>query len=605
MTDARQLNDVPGCEDDLDVPSVGKVIRDQSIKGRHRLFYEGEERRAQVLELLRSGIAVKDAVAQVGIRKDTYLKWRKRDRRFAAECDLARAGRQALMADWEGSHAAFALRFFGMAYARHQLEFIEELERTPPGNMLMTLWPPEHGKTTTFENFVSERLATRQDYRITIGSESLRISEKILGRLKARMEPEGPFPEYVRTFGPFKPMAGLSKEAHMAQPWGAQYFNVAKKSRSDERDYSVQALGFNSSIVSTRTDHLHLDDIQSTKTLNQTDKMEDWVRQDALSRPGEYGITTIAGTRVGPDDIYSRLADDPGLDGILRVIRFPAIRTNTLTGEQEALWPERYDLEQLDRMRRKVGDEAWDRNYMQNPGSNPKDRTFTDQAIERSLNPLISLHHHVAEGAIVYAGLDPALGGQNCVMACEVTADNKLIIRMIREQSGLRQNEQIMAEVESVVRWCNLTGRLTDLVIETMNFQKGLANDERLADMRERYGFATRAHLTGRNKYDENIGIPSMVTSFLNGEIILPWAEDDLTRHEIGELVRQLRAWRPGQRGNKFRMDRVMALWFIWILWQARWKSQALDRHHAGSFKRQGLPYAPIGTRLILPTGVR
>jgi hypothetical protein len=123
--------------------------------------------------------------------------------------------------------------------------------------------------------------------------------------------------------------------------------------------------------------------------------------------------------------------------------------------------------------------------------------------------------------------------------------------------------------------------------------------------MRERYGFATRAHLTGRNKYDENIGIPSMVTSFLNGEIILPWAEDDLTRHEIGELVRQLRAWRPGQRGNKFRMDRVMALWFIWILWQARWKSQALDRHHAGSFKRQGLPYAPIGTRLILPTGVR
>ena len=138
-----------------------------------------------------------------------------------------------------------------------------------------------------------------------------------------------------------------------------------------------------------------------------------------------------------------------------------------------------------------------------------------------------------------------------------------------------------------------------------MNFQKGLANDERLMDMRIKHGFAMRPHLTGSNKYDENIGLASMVGSFLRGEIVLPWAEDDLTRHEVGELVRQLRAWRPARRGNKLRQDRVMALWFMWILWRSRWKGQGIEAAKSGAWKRQGIPYAPTRAGLIMPTGVR
>jgi hypothetical protein len=158
-----------------------------------------------------------------------------------------------------------------------------------------------------------------------------------------------------------------------------------------------------------------------------------------------------------------------------------------------------------------------------------------------------------------------------------------------------------MQELNHVVYNMNLSATVSDVVIEAMNFQRGLSRDERLIEMAKHYGFATREHLTGMNKYDEDIGIASMVTSFIKGEIILPWADDDYTRSEVGELVRQLKAWRPKKRGNKLRQDRVMALWFIWILWRNRWKST--DVGSAGSGFQRNVPWAGTKSGLIIPVG--
>ncbi len=467
----------------------------------------------------------------------------------------------------------------------------------------MALWPPEHGKTTTYENYVSEMVALHPNRRQTVASENQQIARKIIGRIKNRMEPGGPFPKYVERWGPFRPPVGLG-QGKVAQPWGADHFNVYKKSHHDERDYTMMALGVGSSIVSTRTDHLHVDDVQSVKTYTQTNKIEDWFRQDALTRPGEHGITTIAGTRVGEDDIYSRLADDTDLQGILKVIKFKAIITDFETGEQKPLWPERYTLDMLDRQRRKVGQEAWDRNYMQSPGSSNSNRTFTDEMVDECLNPLISLKHEVPTDNIVYVGLDPALGSQNCVIACEVSPEGKLIVRRIREDVGFRRNEQIMQALDSVIQSCNLTGRVTDVVIETKNFQAGLARDERLLEMQQHYGFAMREHITGWNKYDESVGVASMCESFMRQEIVLPWAGDDYTRTEIGELCRQLKAWRPGARGSKLRQDRVMALWFVWILWRQRWK-QPVESNTSETWRVKGIPWSGTRTGLVIPLGAK
>lgn len=572
---------------------------------------ESRERRDNFLDLIKEGHTIAQALAHpsVAVSNSAYKKWRGRDRHFAAEVDIARAGHDAVLGEWNGSVASFFETFFQIQLSWFQLAFIEELERTPPGNILMALWPPEHGKTTTYENYASMKLALSPDWRGTIASENLTIAQKILGRVKNRMEPEGPYPYFVSKWGPFKPQTGMGTGNKVSQPWGSTYFNVFKKQTQDERDYSLMALGFGSSIVSTRTDHLHIDDLQSTKTLTQTDRMESWLRQDALSRPGEYGITTIAGTRVGEDDIYERIENDDDLHGILKVMKFKAIMTDYSDPDnpvEKALWPERYNLDQLDRQRRKVGQDAWDRNYMQNPGLSNTSRTFTDQAIDASLNPLLSLHHRCPMGSVIYGGLDPALGSNNVIIACEASQDGRLIVRRIREDVGFQQNEQIMAALGDTVQWCNVSGgRVTDVVIETMAFQRGLARDERLQDLSRQFGFACREHLTGWNKYDENIGVASMVSSFLSGEIVLPWADDELTRSEIGELIRQLKAWKPGKRGTKLRQDRVMALWFVWILWQSRRKMVDASMGDPTAWKRDGLAYGSGRPGLILPPGAR
>lgn len=585
-------------------PTASKARADQHA--------QAEARKKRFLELLRNDeLSIGQALAHpdIGVSYSAYKQWRQRDSHFSTTVDLIRSGQSAVVSEWNGSYASFIETYFGHTLAWFQLLFIEELEKIPPGNILMALWPPEHGKTTTYENYASMKIARDPNWRGIIASENLQIAQRIVGRIRNRLEPHGPFPRFVDEWGPFKPQTGAGKDVRISQPWGATYFNVFKKASHDERDYTLLALGRGSSIVSTRTQHLHVDDVQSIKTLGQTDAIEEWFRQDALSRPGETGITTMAGTRVGEDDIYERIAEDESLNGIVKVLRFKAVMTDYTDIEnpvERPLWPERYTLENLDRQKRKVGQEAWDRNYMQAPGvSRANQRTFTDECIEKALNPNLSLMHHPKEGSIGYVGLDPALGGQNCIIACEVSPAQRLIVRRIREDTGLQQNEQIMGALGDVVQWYNRSGRITDVVIESMNFQKGLAMDERLRELSIQHGFITREHLTGWNKYDESIGIASMATSFLTGEIQLPWAEDDYTRAEIGELVRQLKAWKPGKKGNKLRQDRVMALWFVWILWRSRWKQVGQASHDPEKWRRKGIPYSATPTGLVLPVGVR
>jgi hypothetical protein len=576
-----------------------------NVKGLNKNYYEANKRRQKVLEMMRAGHPLQEGLDAAGMSRQAYERNRSRFRKWAAAIDTARIRQRAEHGVETLMPGEFGHRYFGADPAWFQQLFINELHATPPGNILVSIWPPEHGKTTTFENHANEQLALNPNYRITVASEGIHIARKILRRVKDRMEPFGPAPAYVARYGPFAPQTGTSRK--VSQPWGADYFDVYKKANHDERDYSMQALGWKSSIVSTRCDQLHFDDLQSTKTLTQTDIIEDWFRQDALSRPGEHGITTGAGTRVGDDDFLERLINDDELHaaGIIKILIFPAIIVDPDTGEERPLWPERYSLDQLARQKIKVKDEAWDRNYMQNPGASKKGKgTFSTEDLERCKRPEHSLEHHPSQGALVYVGLDPALGGKNCVLAAEITEDNRLLIRKIRERSGLTRNEEIMAELRSVVRWCNETGMVTDVVIESKNFQQGLSRDERLEEMRREYGFIVGEHLTGINKYADDIGVASMATSFVKQEILLPWAPDAMTRREIGELIKQLQKWKPGVKGTALRQDRVMALWFLWILWRNRWKGQATRRQQNG-LHRPGLPWKPTESGLVLPRGVR
>lgn len=609
VTIARLRDEVVAATEHVDpIPQVAPYVESVSLAGRSSSYKEAEGRRRMIIQHLRAGCSVSEAVEREGISYFTYASYRQRFPEFGAKCDEARQ-LAALGSDagFDGSAASFITQFFGHAPTWFQLMFINEMESTPPGNILLVLWPPEFGKTTTFENHASRKLALSPEHRFLVASESRSIAQKILGRVLDRMDPFGPLPEFVDRFGPFGPQQG---DGRVRQPWTDVKFRVRGARQTDERDYSMLAVGAGSkNIVSTRTDHAHVDDIQSTTTIGQTNKFVNWFRQDLLSRPGESGITTVCGTRVAEGDFYEALMNDSDLDSsIMKVIRFPAVITDHDTGEETSLWPEKWPLEKLERQKKKVGAEAWDRNYMQNPGVSTRGRgTFDKSIVEPCKDSSRSLSQFPEDRSIVYIGVDPALGGKNCIVAVEATPDYQLIVRRIVEDIDFKTNSQIISRLNEVIDYCSAEGAtVTDVVIEAMAFQKGLIYDENLIELRDYWGFSIRDHLTGWNKYDPDIGVPSMAESFRKQEIVLPYSEDTYTRFEIDELCRQLYAWKPGVRGNRLRQDRVMALWFCWIMWRERWKKpMASSTFSKSGFKRSGLPYRATPSGLLLPSSAR
>lgn len=582
------------------------ALAEMGRKDRKTLFLEGEARREKFLELMLGGLTPEEALTAMGLSNSTYRQWRKRDQMFAAEVDSIRTGarvfKDGTKDDWTG-FAEFRAKFFKHKTPPHQQLIVQAMEQARPGDIVLILVPPEHGKTTLFEDYACMKLAVNPNYRITVGTEAQKLARRIVGRVKNRMEQDGPFPRFVEQFGPFVPQKMEGRATR--QSWAADYFNVYKRKLSDERDYSMVGIGFGSNIAGSRTDHLHGDDLQSMKTLGQTERMLETFRQDWLSRPGEGGITTINGTRVGDGDIYEQMME--AYDGLelFRTVRLPAIVTDPVTGEKSPLWPydpetkTGYTMDMLDRLRSKVGEDAWSRNYMQLPRAKGLG-TFTEDTVDRCRNHERILGSDLpAPGAPIYIGLDPALGGVNCLIAVQITG-TKLYVLDIVEETGLARNEQIMDSLQGMVARLHARGgQVTDVVIETMNFQRGLARDERLKEISERHGFGLREHLTGVNKYDADIGVPSMVTTFLKREIDIAYGPDERTRDIADELRRQLLRWRPGIKGNVLRQDQVMALWFVWILWQSRRKTV---EDSSTNFVCHGLPWKPMNSGLIVPT---
>jgi len=566
-----------------------------------------KERRERFLEVFAEVLSVKDACEEIGVSRSTYEKWRSNYPEFAARVDVYKQGvdREATTPDWTEGFAEFRLRHFRMFSPWFHLHAIEAYESTPPGGITIVLWPPEHGKTTLYEDFVSYDLAIHPMHRHAVGSERQATSRKILSRVKSRMSPHGPFPSYVKHFGPFEPQTG---EAGVTQPWAADFFNVWRRGGDDERDYSMVALGIGSAIAGTRSDHLHVDDVNSLKNYRQSPAIVETMRQDWFTRPGETGRTTINGTRVGENDVYELLEREIDDLSILRVIRFPAVIRDD-KGEVRPLWefdpehPEHggYTLDQLDRMRKKVGEDAWARNYMQKPRVRASS-TFSADVIRRCHNPTRRIFDRppVDDGAGVVT-VDPGFGRN--VVSSQVHAPDRLWVCEFMVDDHLSNNEAILSRCEDAI--LNLLSHgfsVTDLVIETKAFQKGLQRDDKTMELVDRYGLNVRPHETGVNKYDENIGIPSMARSFRLREIDLPYGDDDATRYEMDELERELLAWKPYVKGNRLVQDRVMALWFGWIIWRDRKGSTPADPEQ---FKGTALPWRPTGTGLLVPTGYR
>jgi hypothetical protein len=441
--------------------------------------------------------------------------------------------------------------------------------------------------TTLMEDYICWKLATDPTHRIIVGSEKHSHAKKVVGRVKNRMEPAGPFPSYVARFGPFAPQLGDDGY----QPWGADFMNVRRKGNTDERDYSLAALGFGAGIIGTRTDELFVDDPQSTKTVSLTENMVETFRQDWLSRPGAYGKTAIWGSRVGEDDFYNAIIEADIIDNL---IMFPAVNS-----KGEWLWPERYTEAQYARLRKNVGEPGWQRNYMMRPQAAGESK-FTQDMLDAHANPLQAVYSDPPPDTMELAvGVDPGFGINATMVAA--FCPGRMVILNGRTDHNLRNNQEIVAIVgEAIESHYTPERRVSQVIMEDKAFQKGLLNDESLIRLRERWGFQITGHNTGSTKNDEDFGVASMAAGFLRGEIILPGSDDPQTRAFREALDAELKAWRPRRRGTQLKQDMVMSLWFLWLLWRRRREFVTLG---PSNWDTGAVPFNTKVPKLIVPVG--
>lgn len=117
---------------------------------------------------------------------------------------------------------------------------------------------------------------------------------------------------------------------------------------------------------SRRPDTIKLDDLESDKSAKNPERVKallKWIKGTVLSRFGRTGRLFIIGTIVDPSSALAIILhsdEEPWVHWIRRL--FTALRA-----DGSSLWPEMYPVEVLEGMRRKMGEDAFQTEKMNNP----------------------------------------------------------------------------------------------------------------------------------------------------------------------------------------------------------------------------------------------
>lgn len=561
----------------------------------------------RTLALLAQGKNIAETMEHIGRERSTYNRWRKESPEFAARADAINARlrprhRRATMREaipdpgydistFEGHRK----RFFGYDTYNHQQQMTDAINGAAPGSVTMILMPPEWMKTTTLTDWICKLIGDDPNRRICYITESLSLSEKVLGRVQRRMTDRSIAADYIDTFGPFK-----APERAMQKPWNKQYMTVLR-STHDEADYTMEARGSTSNIYGSRYDDEVIDDIQShaTATVVRSKTLLDRFRQDWRTRVNKSGRIFIIGTRVGVEDFYILLLREGLVDNVVIIpaldehgkSNFPAVYNEDGTracseGGDPLGWTEA----ELAERRRQVGEDVWWRVYMQTgraTGAGPFTESIVERAFDNDRAPGRQATHARPFGRL--GGVDPALGGHAGFALCSYDG-GALFLEEIRDRPGLQRTEEIFENVEEMT----IEHLPDEWVWEVNGVQGGFARDDDNWKLRDKYGFTVTEHNTGDNKLDPKIGVPSMASAMSRGEIRLPGTPEG--REMCALLVEELLQWRQEIPAKLLRQDLVMALWFVYLRWQ---QVRAAINSSLEDFNRTGSSsYTPYQTTL-------
>ena len=297
-------------------------------------YEAAKARREGFLEAVKQGMTVRQACQAVGWNNlNTVYANRKNYPLWAAQLDQARVARRITTPDppyvrGPGQRPAqfpdspnnggmpsvedhvddfreFVAEYFPdrREHSSAQLRLVTELKRLEPREICMFLCPPETGKTAVIEDYICKTLAEDPQHRFRVVSEASDLSKRIVGTCARRFTEGSDYPKFIGKYGPFYEKG----QERRGRPWTTEQFTILRNNGS-ERDRSLAASSWTSSVYGSRIDTLIIDDVQSRKNLNQAEEIFRTIRQTFFNR-GMQMRTLIVGTRIGPQDFYQRMLE--------------------------------------------------------------------------------------------------------------------------------------------------------------------------------------------------------------------------------------------------------------------------------------------------------
>lgn len=216
---------------------------------------------------------------------------------------------------------------------------------TPDARLIVTM-PPRHGKSLTVsEHFPAWYLGNHPDQRIIAASHSAHLAYTFSRRVRNKLaDPRWPFPD-VRVADD----KGAVSEWDIAGHLGG-YVSVG---------VGGSPTGSGGNIV--------IDDAlrNQADAMSQTvrDALWEWYQGTLYTRLEPGGFVLICATRWHDDDLTGRLLDAQAQGGDQwRHIHMPAI-----DDDGQALWPQRWPLEALERIRLAVGSKVFESQFQGRP----------------------------------------------------------------------------------------------------------------------------------------------------------------------------------------------------------------------------------------------
>lgn len=227
---------------------------------------------------------------------------------------------------------------------------LEEASRTPNARLIIAM-PPRHGKTELASiRFAPWLLANRPQAHVIAATYAQDFADE-LGR-KAR----GVMASSV--YRSLFPYAQLSGDNRAVSRWqtvsGGSYY----------------AVGVGGALTGRGADVLLIDDPHKNRAEAESkvsrDTVWDWFRSTAYTRLEKGGSVVVIATRWHEADLIGQClaSGEPW-----RVLSLPAIAEHDEPERKagEALWPDKYPVEALERIRTTVGEREWAALYQQRP----------------------------------------------------------------------------------------------------------------------------------------------------------------------------------------------------------------------------------------------